>query len=298
MKFKLKRSRLFISFSAGKSSAFMADLLLRQHRAEWDEIIVGFANTGEEHEKSLRYADACDRHYGFNCVWVEAVVAPGIGEGTKHKVVNFKTASRKGEPFEAVIAKYGLPNTQYFHCTREAKLAPMTSYLRSIGWEPNSYNTAVGIRADELDRISPSFVEAGGIYPLIELGIKKADVLAWELAQPVRLGIPEHYGNCKWCWKKSFRKLATVAKETPEAFRFPARMETTYANAGRGDGDRRLFRGRKTTADIFAMAASPDFEPFVDNFPFKSEEMDSGMSCGESCEIGIDGPTENLTATP
>jgi hypothetical protein len=263
---------------------------------EWEEVIIAFANTGEEHPKTLEYVENADREYGFGVVWLEAVFDPKKGAGTRHRVVNFKTASRNGEPFESMVAKHGLPNSQFPHCTRETKLYPIRSYLRSRGWEAGSYNTAIGIRADEVDRISPKSIRDGALYPLIDWGITKEDVLAWELKEPVRLGIPEHYGNCKWCWKKSFRKLATVSKEMPEAFKFPAYLEARYRDHGPGFGDRRLFRGRKSTADIFALARDPAFEPFVDGFPFKDETMDQGSSCGESCEIGVDGAfDEGLT---
>lgn len=293
------RKRLLISFSGGKTSALLTKIIKEQYAQFWDEIVVAFMNSGWEHAKTLEYVHKCDKQYGFGVVWLEAEVNPEVGEGTRHKVVTFETASREGEPFERVIEKYGIPNNQYPHCTRELKQAPLTSYLRFIGWEANSYNTAIGIRADEIDRISPKWIrEAGAIYPLIDLGIRKQDVLAWELSEPVRLGIPEHYGNCTWCWKKSFRKLATAAREVPGILDFPARMEALHANTGRGEGDRRFFRGRKTTADILAMAADPALEPFVDGFPFKDETMDLGAACGESCEIGTDGADEYAARRP
>ena len=289
MKRLATRPNLFISFSGGKTSAYMTNRLLTEHRHEWDKIVVGFANTGQEHEKTLEYVNACDKHYGFNVVWLEAVVDPEKGKGTRHRIVSYGKHSTRGEPFEEVIAKYGLPNNQYPHCTRETKLQPIGSYLRSIGWNNGDFNVAIGIRYDELDRISPKTMEDGGIYPLITLKVTKRDVLAWEMAQPVRLGLPEHLGNCTWCWKKSFRKLATLSLEEPEVFDFPRRMEATHKDSGAGLGDRRFFRGRKTVDDIFAMAREPGFQPFVDSFPYDNTEMDMGAACGESCEVGTDG---------
>lgn len=288
------RKRLVVSFSGGKTSAKMTEILTQQYAHLWDEIVVAFMNTGDEHEKTLEYVRNIGLHYGISIVWLEADVDPIVGNGTGHRVVTFETASRKQEPFERVIEKYGIPNGNYPHCTRELKQAPLTSYLRSIGWEANTYNTAIGIRADELDRISPKWIrEAGAIYVLIDLGVRKEDVLAWDLKHPVRLGIPEHWGNCRFCWKKSFRKLATITTEIPDAPRFFAEMEIKHKDTGRGEfGDRRFFRGRKTVPDIIAMAKDPNFEPFVDGFQYADPVMDAGMSCGESCEIGVDGPEE------
>lgn len=284
------KKRLLVSFSGGKTSAYMAQRLLRDHSYLWEEIVVAFANTGQEHEKTLEYVDACDRQYGLGVVWLEADVQPERGVGTKHRRVTFKTASRAGEPFEEYIRKFGLPNTQFPECTRETKVRPLTSYLRSLGWKAGTYNTAVGIRADEMDRMSEAALASGYVYPLVDWGICKEDVLSWESKQPVRLGIPEHLGNCTWCWKKSLRKLATVARETPECFVFPRRVEELYRNAGAGFGDRRMFRGRRTVADIFAVAADPSFVPYTDTFKWQSGDMDLGSACGESCEIGADDP--------
>lgn len=282
------KKRLLISFSGGKTSAYMAQRLLRDHAHLWEEIVVAFANTGQEHEKTLEYVDACDRQYGLGVVWLEAKVSRVVGQGTKHSVTSFIAAARAGEPFEMVIRKYGLPNNQYPHCTRETKLLPITSYLRSLGWGAGTYNTAIGIRADEMDRMSEAGLRGGFVYPLVDWGVRKEDVLSWEAKQPVRLGIPEHYGNCTWCWKKSFRKLSTLARECPEVFNFPKRVEALYKDAGRGAGDRRMFRGRRTVADIFAAASDPSFIPYTDTFKWQSDDMDLGSACGESCEIGAD----------
>jgi hypothetical protein len=169
----------------------------------------------------------------------------------------------------------------------------MNSYIRSLGWEKGSFDVAIGIRADEIDRISPNSMEEGAIYPLITLGVRKADVLAWDRASPVRLGLPEHEGNCRWCWKKTDRKLVTVLRDDPRVFAFPAYLEARYATIKGGDvsenGARRLFRKKRTTQDIFTLARNPNIQPFVDDFDYNDEELDRGSSCGESCEIGTDG---------
>ena len=289
MTLKNLKKRLLISFSGGKTSAYMSDRLLNGgYRGMWDEIVVAFANTGQEHEKTLEYVDACDRRYRLGVVWLEADVQQERGVGTKHRVVSFGTCSRKGEPFEDYIRKFGLPNTQFPECTRELKIRPLTSYLRSLGWKAGTYNTAIGIRSDEVDRVSEAALASGYVYPLVDWGIRKEDVLTWEAAQSVRLGIPEHLGNCTWCWKKSLRKLATVAREMPECFTFPRKVEGLYRNAGAGFGDRRMFRGRRTVDDIFATASDPSFVPYTDTFKWQSDDMDLGSACGESCEIGAD----------
>ena len=52
--------RLFISFSGGRTSAYMARRLLRDRPAD-TEIVTVFANTGQEDERTLEFVDRCDR---------------------------------------------------------------------------------------------------------------------------------------------------------------------------------------------------------------------------------------------
>ena len=205
--------KLFISFSGGETSAFMTLWLLENKREEYDEIVVLFANTGQENEETLRFVDRCDKRFGFNVVWVEAEVQQGR-VGTKHRVVDFETASRDGRPFEDMIKKYGIPNQAYPHCTRELKLRPMQSYFRDLGWKKLTFDTAVGIRSDEIDRMAPKNGEFKTIYPLItDVPMTKPMINDFWRSQPFRLNLAGYQGNCKWCWKKTPRKLMTLINE-------------------------------------------------------------------------------------
>lgn len=284
-------SRLAISFSGGRTSAYMTKRLLdlAAERNDGTEIVVLFANTGQEHDETLKFVDRCDKLFGFNVVWLEAVVDPEHGKGTGFKVVTYETAAREGEPFEAGIQKYGIPNKNFPWCTRELKLNPIRAYLRSIGWEAGTYDTAIGIRADEADRISASARENRIIYPLVKWGVHKEDVLAWWAAQPFDLDLPEHLGNCKTCWKKSDRKLLTIAKDDPAAFAFFKRMEETYPDAGPGDFDRprRFFRQSRSADEMLALSRQP-FARFHPDNEVQLSLLDLGGGCGESCEVWSD----------
>lgn len=149
----MSKEKYQISFSGGRTSAYMTKMLIDSLSDRY-EFIVTFANTGLEHEKTLEFVNNCDKHFGFNTVWLEADVQHGKRLGTKHKIVSFQTASRNGEPFEEVIKKYGIPNKAYPHCTRELKLQVMQSYLKSIGINHKNILTAIGIREDETRRVS------------------------------------------------------------------------------------------------------------------------------------------------
>ena len=286
---------LFISFSGGRTSALMTKLLL-EHQQKTDiykEVIILFANTGLEHEETLTFIHKCETFFNFPIVWVEAVIRRGSGNGTRHKIVQYDTASRKGEPFEAMVQKYGIPNNAGMFCTRELKLQAMTSYLRSIGWRKNDYVTAIGIRRDEIDRVSKNAILNNIYYPLIkDFPTTKKDVLAFWAQQPFNLQIPEHLGNCITCWKKSKRKLFTIMQEYPNAFDFFEMLEQQYGEAGNHtlQEKRTFFRNRESTLDLREqLLALENFNPFTDSYYVDmqnySEELDRAGGCSESCEI-------------
>jgi len=289
------RPRLSISFSGGRSSALMLYLCLQKY-GDTHDILILFANTGCEHEETLRFVDAVDRNLaGGRVVWIETVIG-GPGIGPRAKVVDYKTAARNGEPFEDAIKKHGVFCKTHPNCTSRLKVEPMNAYIRSQGWAAGTYQTAVGIRADEMDRKSKHANRDGIIYPLIDAGITKLEVKRFMAQFDWDLKLPgEHYGNCVWCWKKSLRKLATVAKHSPEAFDFPARMEREYGHVYRGesqDQDRTFFRNRISADDIVTLGKSGNFkeynEPDAVQLPLFEDEWDVGGGCGESCEIGAD----------
>ena len=258
---RIMKKKLLVSFSGGETSAFMAQWLIK-HKSDEYEMVFVFANTGEENEETLNFVNYCDKRFNLKCVWVEAFVIHGEREGTKHNIVDFKTASRKGEPFEEIIKKYGIPNQAFPHCNRELKLAPIHSYVKNyLGWK--DYYTAIGIRYDEIDRMVNDRIKRKIIYPLIQdVRMTKQKINFWWSQQERRLDLKGYQGNCKTCWKKSFRNLYTIAKETPEYFNFFKRMEDKYSLVtpnGRDevideDGNKKpmyFFRTGKSVSDVF-----------------------------------------------
>jgi hypothetical protein len=217
---------VLISFSGGKTSGLMS-AILNDYFADREKVFV-FANTGKEREETLHFVNECDKRWGLSVVWVEADIQP-YGVGTKHKIVTYGTASRNGEPFEAMLEKFGIPNMAFPHCSRELKLRPIHSLVRSMGW--TDYETAIGIRADEQHRIGNT---PGFIYPLVEYGIDKRIVNEWWGRQPFTLNLQEHEGNCDFCWKKSEKKLVRQINERPDAFSWWEEMEATYSTRTHG----------------------------------------------------------------
>lgn len=265
------KERLAVSVSGGRSSMYMAYRLFNEYQDQYEMVFI-FANTGQELEETLLFVHQCETIFDLPIVWVEAVVYPEVGQGTRHNIVNYETASRNGEPFEAMIAKYGIPNVSRPRCTETLKIFPMNSYKRSIGWK--GVQSAIGIRADEPKRYAKR--DPKKIYPLVDFfPVTKQDVLDWWAKQPFDLQLKDYEGNCSWCYKKSLSKLKRLIQERPEAFDFPERMESKYGLVrARLGTPQRFFRGQRSVADLRALSAQ-DEEVVLD---------DITKECGESCE--------------
>lgn len=212
---------LLVSFSGGRTSAFMAKFLKERYPSR--EMLFVFANTGKEKEETLIFVNKCDVEFGLNLVWLEADVNEEKGKGTTYKIITFETASRNGEPFEAVIKKYGLPSKLYRHCTRELKENPIHKYAKEI--LGSDYLTALGIRADEKHRLKS---DSKKIYPLAEMNIDEAFIRGWWKRQSFDLELKDYEGNCDLCFLKSTRKKLTLISENEKVADWWNEMEVKY----------------------------------------------------------------------
>lgn len=270
---------LVVSVSGGRTSGRMAALIKSEYSDQFDNVVYIFANTGKEREETLVFVDQIDKHLGLSLVWVEAAVIPERGRGTKFNIVDFKTASRKGEPFEEVIKKYGIPNKKYPHCTRELKQAPIHSYVTDkLGWK--DYTTAIGIRADEIDRVSANYEALRLWYPLADRHIIKNDINRFWSKMPFNLNLKPYEGNCDFCWKKSLTKLMKIASENPALTEWWDEMEQKYGLLtfeSRGAITDSVVFGRENRSIKFIreLAASNRKASGPDLFEF---------GCSESCE--------------
>lgn len=198
---------LLISFSGGLTSAFMTKYIVEHYGLNQDTHIL-FANTGKENEETLVFVNECAKRWNLPIIWVESDLSPEKGKGNKFKIVSFETASRKGEPFEALINKYGLPSRNNRMCTGILKIEPMEKYMRSLGHK--KFITAIGMRADEPHRLREKW------YPLFDIGVTQELVNLFWSKQDFTLGLKPYEGNCDLCHMKSILKRVKCIKDKPD----------------------------------------------------------------------------------
>lgn len=223
-----------LSFSGGRTSAYMLWRVLQSNGGLPDDAVVCFANTGKEEEATLRFVRDCGENWNVPIVWVEY-----RADDPRFSVVDYTTASRHGEPFEAAIRKRNyLPNPVTRFCTVELKIRTMHKYLRSLGWaDGDGWNQFVGIRADEQRRVakirarpSPETVKETMCMPLADDGVTVETIQAFWEAQPFGLELPTYKGrtlagNCDLCFLKPAGQVLSLINQKPERATWWARME-------------------------------------------------------------------------
>lgn len=299
----MKKEKLLVLFSGGETSAYMSWWLKENMLHKYD-LTFYFANTSQEHPKTLEFVNKCDLFFNLNLIWVEAVIGENFSDVTTHKVVDYKTAKRNGEVFEEMIKKFGIPNTQLKHCNRELKVRPRESLCKELGINKR----AMGIRSDEFSRAVKKLKEKnptwnmdqlleykydvdGVYYPLIkDEPVTKDAIKNWWSKMPFHLEIREHEGNCLTCWKKSDRKLWTLAKEDESHFDFFKKMESKYGDyrpesQKSRTGKQVFFRKYRSAEDMIAESKTKPFEMFKENKHYQLDlfncDIDEDFSCNE-----------------
>lgn len=242
-----------ISFSGGRTSAYMLHRVLEANNGLPAEAIVCFANTGKEHPATLEFVRDCEQKWNVEIHWLEYTA-----EEPRFKRVTFETASRSGEPFEAlVMRKNYLPNPVTRFCTTELKIRPIHKYLKSLGWEHNENMDWVGIRADERRRAAKIARER---TPLVTANVTAKDVGEFWASHPFDLRLPNHggktmHGNCDLCMLKPAAQILSLIREEPQRAVWWAKMEGTIQSSGQSIGDGARFRNdRPSYAEMLKFA--------------------------------------------
>lgn len=235
-----------ISFSGGRTSAYMLWRVLQANDGLPDEAIVCFANTGKEEEATLEFVRDCGLHWRVPITWMEWRDAEEPKD--RLEIVTFETASREGEPFERLIKKKNyLPNPVTRFCTVELKIKPFANYCRHhLGWD--EWDNMVGIRADEQRRVAkiranPSDGMKGihRLMPLADAGITRADISKFWSEQSFDLKLPNfngitYHGNCDLCFLKGASQILSLIAEKPERAVWWAAQEGTINSPGIANG--------------------------------------------------------------
>lgn len=236
-----------VSFSGGRTSGYMLHKIINAYNGKLPEdIYVVFANTGKEMEETLDFIHECEQMWDIKIYWLEL----DIHEERpiyRNKEVDYFTASKKGEPFEALIdRKKMLPNPAMRICTAELKVNVMSRFMRSMGYK--EWFNVIGLRYDEPRRVAKQKEN------------NDSDVNKWESLMPLHddkvtveqvgefwkksnfdLKLPNYNGktiagNCDLCYLKGTQTLVNIVKERPDLADWWIKQEEKIAKAKKDYG--------------------------------------------------------------
>lgn len=207
-----------ISFSGGRTSAFMLRQILDAHGGTLPaDVVVVFANTGKEREETLRFVHECETRWSVRIWWVEWRDTPA-----GYEVVGYNSASRLGEPFEALISKRGfVPNQGARYCSVTLKTRTIRNFaVGELGW--SHWVNQIGLRYDEGMRVMKALARNDAnkdrfkaAMPMAKARHTKRDVMDFWSRQPFDLGLRDYEGNCDLCFLKARGKLEALMRENP-----------------------------------------------------------------------------------
>lgn len=270
-----------ISFSGGRTSAFMLWSILQAHGGKLPgNIVVAFANTGKEREETLRFVHECGSRWAVDIKWLEwrdphrMYLDKDSAREESYEIVGFNSASRNGEPFAALVkGKSYLPNWQARFCTQHLKIQVLNEYAQDIGFVPGHYAEVIGLRYDEGIRILKGMANAEKYgrrceYPLSKARVRKADVMAFWADQPFDLGLEPWEGNCDLCFLKGRGLRKRIIRDDPKRADWWADLEQKTGG---------FFDKRDRYAGLLAeVQATPElFE--------QSEPEEYDVECGLHC---------------
>lgn len=267
-----------IAFSGGRTSAYMLRQILDANPGMVgnSDVVVTFQNTGREMPETLDFVAEVGARWGVPIVWLE--YRPQFPH---FQTVSHNSASRNGEPFDALIdKKQYLPNQQTRFCTIELKIRTAKRYLVSLGWK--RWTNATGIRADEPNRLNkPQPKDRWTTWnPLADAGVSRHDVAAFWSAQPFDLRLPNvggncWLGNCDGCFLKSEAHVAALARDFPER---AAWWENAEARIGRLETS----KGRPKDNGLFSKRYSrAELRDFMDR---QGDNFDQLIKVGLLCQ--------------
>jgi 3'-phosphoadenosine 5'-phosphosulfate sulfotransferase (PAPS reductase)/FAD synthetase len=259
-----------ISFSGGRTSAYMLHEILRAYDGQLPEdVVVAFANTGKEREETLRFVHECGSRWGVHVHWVEW--RPGGFEE-----VGINSAARAGEPFQALISrKHTIPNGRMSFCSEVLKVHVMKAFCRSLGW--HSCANPIGLRRDEERRVfkqraynvTDTFWRVA--CPLYDAGVTKSDVMEFWSLQDFDLQLQPWEGNCDLCFKKGERIIERLIRDNPDSATWWIAQEERIGH--------QFKLGRRSYREMSDHVRAAPLLPILD--PDEEYDVECGLLCGD-----------------
>lgn len=254
-----------ISFSGGRTSGFMLWNILQAYNGKLPEDIwVVFANTGKEAPETLDFINDVSEKWGVHINWLELSIHKEKPIW-RTRQVNYKIASRNGEPFDMLIKKRSfLPNPAMRFCTTELKINVMKRMMLLMGYK--DWFNVVGLRYDEPRRVSNIRNQKNNkwisIAPMFDAKHTIKDVIDFWSKQNFDLQLNSYNGkapagNCDLCFLKGMDSTLKILQERPHLANWWIEKEKEIQGTFRKD--------RPNYIDLLDISKQPKQELFNDD---------------------------------
>ena len=270
-----------VSFSGGRTSAYLVYLMEQKRKNEGWDVHYIFMDTGAEHPKTYEFIRNVVKHFGIDLVCLRLDASTPLGKGNKYEVCTVDGIGPDLKPFASMVRKYGSPDVVNMSCTARMKIELADKYCKSK-FGKDGWTTWLGIRADEKRRLKTK----PGIKYLADISeYSKDDVIGWWAKQTFDLEIHEHLGNCIFCFKKGDGKLALAIRDClDEYIDFWVMISDSNNRIPPGkDNNEIMYRSYRSLPDIDKEFSEFTYQEIWDSLRF-TKKFDTN-SCSESCEI-------------
>lgn len=272
-----------VSFSGGRTSAYLVHLMEEKRKKEGWEVAYIFMDTGAEHPKTYEFIRNIVKEWGINLICLRVVFNPELGKGNSYQELSVDEIGYDLTVWREMLKKYSTPyNPGGGFCTKAMKTLQYNQYCDEHYGKEN-YTTWLGMRADEPKRLT---YQKRVKYLADISDFDKDDILDWWDDQPFNLDLQEYLGNCVFCIKKGVNKVALAAKDEPEmAKEFMDIVESPNVRIieKRKAGPLQMYRGKLSLRQV--IAAYEDVERDELFWSLRSSKRYESGSCSESCEI-------------
>lgn len=272
-----------ISFSGGRTSAYLVYLAKQMQINEGIDFTYIFMDTGMEHPKTYTFIKTLVKEWDIPLVCLRTKFNPTLGQANSYTIVDVNKLEYDPTHFREMFKKYSTPTINSPFCTDRLKVVPHDKYCNDHFGKKN-YISWLGIRIDEPKRLQNKKPKFKYLADISEF--EKQDILDWWSNQPFDLDLDEYLGNCVFCIKKGTNKLALASKDEPEkAINFIKLVEesTIRIMPNRNDAPHVMFRGRHSLGSI--IEAYKDVPKHILYNRLQSTKRLNDGPCSESCEI-------------
>jgi hypothetical protein len=272
-------SRQVISFSGGRSSAFMTLELKKL----FPDIPVVFCDTGAEHPKTYEFIRKFSKHFKIDIRCIRTKVDMRHGHGCHYTEISINDIGDDLKPFNDMMQKYGTPYVTGAFCTDRMKDKPFKNWCKDY-FNNEPYRIWIGLRIDQPTKFN-RLREERFLYLADISDYEKRDIAYFWKQQPFDLEIADHLGNCVFCIKKSAYKIGLATKDEPEmADKFIKIIEEATPKERNITQDKKImYRGRTSLEGLKKFYSTIDREKLISKL-INGKQFETTCA-SESCEI-------------